>query len=361
MSRTPLAALALAVSLAAPAAASASVTAAAPDAASLLPAVQAFRTPLGIELPNNGLSFPSGRREVNWDGVPDQFASPHELPADFFSINSPRGIRLGGAPSLRVSSTLASGVPVRFGDLSPNAASHFLPFSSQRLFASPGSTTVEATFEVPGTRTPAATGAFGAVFTDVDRANTSAIEAFDATGALIERLAAPTRPGGLSFAAVTAPAGRPIASVRITQGTRALAAGVVESLPEHDIVALDDFIYAEPQALPPAPRPAPVPSPAPAPAGSPAPLPATAPAADATAPRLTRVVVRRGRLRFRLSEPARITVRIAGRRTLVRRAAAGANAVRLPRLAHRARLRLAARDAAGNRSATVRRTARPTR
>ena len=99
--------LAAVIAVAAPAGASASVTASGPDAEAIKPALDGFRTPLGTVLPNNGLSFPTGRREINWDGVPDVLASPNAFPGDFFSVNNPRGIRLGGAPSLRVSSAEA--------------------------------------------------------------------------------------------------------------------------------------------------------------------------------------------------------------------------------------------------------------
>jgi hypothetical protein len=53
-------------------------------------AVDAFRNFLG---PNNGVggTFPTGRREINWDGVPDAFSAPNLLPANFFNSNSPRG------------------------------------------------------------------------------------------------------------------------------------------------------------------------------------------------------------------------------------------------------------------------------
>ncbi len=32
------------------------------------------------------------RREINWDGVPDSLSDPNLLPANFFNVNSPRGV-----------------------------------------------------------------------------------------------------------------------------------------------------------------------------------------------------------------------------------------------------------------------------
>src|SRR3954452_16404465 len=54
--------------------------------------VDAYRTDLGTLNPNVPGSFGSGRREINWDGVPDALAAPNLLPANFFNINSPRGV-----------------------------------------------------------------------------------------------------------------------------------------------------------------------------------------------------------------------------------------------------------------------------
>src|SRR6266478_8246632 len=53
--------------------------------------VDAFRTDLGTLNPNVAGSFGTGRREINWDGVPDGFSAPNLLPNNFFNVNSPRG------------------------------------------------------------------------------------------------------------------------------------------------------------------------------------------------------------------------------------------------------------------------------
>ena len=54
--------------------------------------VNTFRAFLGVLNPNVPGSFPDGRREINWDGVPDAFSAPNNLPANFFNANSPRGV-----------------------------------------------------------------------------------------------------------------------------------------------------------------------------------------------------------------------------------------------------------------------------
>src|SRR5262249_57502147 len=54
--------------------------------------VDAYRADLGTLNPNVPGSFGSGRREINWDAVPDAFAAPNNLPANFFDVNSPRGV-----------------------------------------------------------------------------------------------------------------------------------------------------------------------------------------------------------------------------------------------------------------------------
>ena len=53
--------------------------------------VDAYRASLGALNPNTAGSVGSGRREINWDGVPNAFSAPNNLPANFFNVNSPRG------------------------------------------------------------------------------------------------------------------------------------------------------------------------------------------------------------------------------------------------------------------------------
>src|SRR5215510_7611131 len=59
--------------------------------AAILATVDSYRAALGTLNPNVAGSFGTGRREINWDGVPDGFSAPNNLPANFFNANSPRG------------------------------------------------------------------------------------------------------------------------------------------------------------------------------------------------------------------------------------------------------------------------------
>src|SRR4029078_10744901 len=58
-------------------------SASAADAAGLQATVDAFRSDLGTLNPNVAGSAGSGRREINWDGVPDASAAPNGLASNF--------------------------------------------------------------------------------------------------------------------------------------------------------------------------------------------------------------------------------------------------------------------------------------
>ncbi len=99
-------------------------------------------------------------------------------------------------------------------------------------------------FFLAGTSVPAAVSGFGAVFTDVEIANSTSIQLFDVTGASLGTFFAPVSgPSGLSFLGIDNGGASTIASVRITSGNAAL--GTPQS--GNDLVVMDDFIYGEPQ------------------------------------------------------------------------------------------------------------------
>ncbi|MCI0600177.1 MAG: hypothetical protein L0Y60_11785 [Beijerinckiaceae bacterium] len=231
--------------------------------------VESFRNFLGA---NNGIggTFQGGRREINWDGVPDAVAAPNNMPANFFNANSPRGAVFFTPGSGFQISANAGVAPIEFDNLHPNLSRIFSVFSPQRLFTGLNSTVVETLFFVPGTHRPATTKGFGAVFTDVDRGESTKIEYFDVNGALLATVAAPPAKGNetLSFIGAGFNAGEQVYLVRITSGNVELgdkrengfselgnsqAGGNPEFANSHaggpDLVVMDDFIYGEPKAL----------------------------------------------------------------------------------------------------------------
>lgn len=214
------------------------------SAAAVQGMVDAFRADLGALNPNTAGSAGGGRREINWDGVPDAHSAPNPLPANFFNANSPRGVEFATPGSgFQVSANAAAGT-IEFGNINPLYPSLFAPFSMQRLFTALDSNVVDVRFLVPGSATAALTNAFGAVFTDVDLADTTAIQYFDAAGDSLGTFFAPAAVGDqtLSFVGVRFTEGAVISRVRITSGNQALSAAA----PTGDVVVMDDFIYGEP-------------------------------------------------------------------------------------------------------------------
>lgn len=220
----------------------------APSSLDLLPSLTQYRADLGANNPNVIGSFGTGRREINWDGVPDALSAPNNLPANFFNVNSPRGV-IFSTPGTGFQVSANAGIaPVRFGNINPTYSTIFQTFSPQRLFTALGSNITDVSFFIPGSNTPALTRGFGAVFTDVDLPNITSIQYFDRNNNSLGIFYVPNIPNALtsaSFLGVSFPT--PIISrVRITSGNAAL--GLNDVFPAIDVVVMDDFIYGEPVA-----------------------------------------------------------------------------------------------------------------
>ncbi|MGZ4966446.1 MAG: PEP-CTERM sorting domain-containing protein [Chthoniobacterales bacterium] len=200
-------------------------------------------------------SFGSGRREINWDGVPSAFAAPNLLAANFFNVNSPRGVVFStpgtGFAVSGATTDAGAGQPAaaNFGNIDPSYTATFAPFSAQRLFTAIGSNVVDVTFFVAGSATPALTTGFGAVFSDVDLANTTTIQLFDASNVSLGTFFVPNVAGAsqtFSFLGIQFPSAV-VSRVRITSGNIAPAAGATDQNgAARDVVVMDDFIYGEP-------------------------------------------------------------------------------------------------------------------
>src|SRR6478752_5195845 len=144
--------------------------------------ISAFAAAIGA-VDNKGapnLHDATGRRGVNWDGVPAQFNNNDAFPATFFNLTATRGLEYLTAPGtgLRVSDN-------NFADINPTYATELVPFSSPRMFAPIGTNRAEFRFRIPGTDTAAVVQSFGAVVVDVDRPNITRLVAYDKDGRLI--------------------------------------------------------------------------------------------------------------------------------------------------------------------------------
>ena len=236
-----------------------------PDVAAITPTVNQFGTDLGT-LNGTGPPAPSGRRQIVWDGVPAERQSPAFMPENQFRnvgalFSTPGlGFQVSGDDD-------ADGVPpapdadpdqVEYTNLNANYATAFAPFSPERLFAPIGSNVTETRFVVPGTNTPAETNGLGVVFNDVDQQGPTKIEYLEADGDSLGTFTVPATAGDetFSFLGVRYDAGERVALARITTGGAPLAGpaptgnDVTQGGPA-DIVVMDNFIYGEPQAIPP--------------------------------------------------------------------------------------------------------------
>lgn len=220
-------------------------------AANIQTSVDAFRSAVGALNPNDGNSFLSGRREINWDGVPDGSSDPNLFPGNFFNATTPAG-RVRGL-SL---TTPGTGFLVSADSSNPTATApnfgfpvDFDVFSAERLFTPIGSTITDVTFFQAGTPNAATVTAFGAVFTDVEVENSTLISAYDDEGDLLfTRSVLVSGNHGLSFLGFQANAGEQIFRVRIDSGDNALLGNGLISTSD-DAVVMDDFIYSEPLAV----------------------------------------------------------------------------------------------------------------
>jgi hypothetical protein len=237
---------AMVMSVAGTAAAQVVREATAADAAGIQAAVTAFRADLGD--PNNGAtagSQPGGRREINWDGGGGAAANVTLDPSPMTRFGN-----RGSVFTTPGSGFETSGQPMpEFGEINATYPDLFIPFSSPRLFTALNSGVMDVWFFVPGnTNVPAAVTGFGAVFTDVDREDSTKMEFYAPDGRLLYERFVPAWPGNasLSFLGVSFNRGELVGRVRIVSGNAALGPDEAGSL---DLVAMDDFLFGEPVAV----------------------------------------------------------------------------------------------------------------
>jgi hypothetical protein len=226
-----------------------SVLKASGDSLGIVGTINQFRSVLGDSL-NTTPGKTSGRREVNWDGVPASFTNNNSFPLDFFNLTDPAGAN-GRKRGLVY---LNTGSPLRldssnFAEIDAAHANEFIPFSRKKTIIAANSNVSEIVFKVAGTATDAFVKGFGIIFSDVDDANSSSLEFFNGSTSLgVFKVPAKTAAGSFSFLGVFFP-NEKVTRIKITAGNSAFAAGVkdVSDNGSKDLVVYDDFFYDEPK------------------------------------------------------------------------------------------------------------------
>lgn len=211
--------------------------------------LNAFRQLLGEPL-NTTPGNNTGRREVNWDGIPAELVN-QDLPLDFFNptaAGAPAGRQRGLAYStsggqFRVSNN-------SFAGLNSSAAAQFSAFSGDKVFANVSANLWQVSFQVPGQSIKAGVKGFGAVFSDVDKEGSTSLEFFNGSRSLGKFNVPPrNNESSFSFLGVYFKEGESITNVQVSHNGH-LTDGQpdVSDNGTSDHVVLDDFIYGEPIA-----------------------------------------------------------------------------------------------------------------
>lgn len=203
-----------------------------------------FRHLLGDQL-NTTPGLLTGRREVHWDGIPEQMLNK-KLPVDFFNpvgeqaaVANQRGLIYSTAGNFQVSKT-------NFAEINPAATNQFSSFSGDKSFANISSSLWDVEFQVAGKTEAAFVRGFGIVFSDVDLPNSTSMEFFNEERSLGKFLVPAKQGGNFSFLGVY------FKNEEVTRITVAhdshLDAGqkdISDNGPA-DLVTMDNFLWNEP-------------------------------------------------------------------------------------------------------------------
>jgi hypothetical protein len=208
--------------------------------------VNNFRHLLGDKL-NTTPGAIGGRREINWDGVPDSLIGK-PLPDNFLNNTAP------GAPASQQRGLVYDSEGVfqvsknNFSEVNANAANQFAPFSGNNVFTNTSANLWDVGFEIPGQEQPATVSGFGIVFTDVDLENNTSVEFFSGNKS-VGKFFAPKHDAVSkhSFLGVYFKKLR-ITGVKVQHGNGLLVSGEkdITNGGGKDLVILDDFLYDEP-------------------------------------------------------------------------------------------------------------------
>lgn len=208
--------------------------------------VDEFRKLLGEKL-NTAPGAIGGRREINWDAVPEEFLGK-PLPLNFLNNTDPgaplsqqRGLEYDSEGSFQVSQS-------NFSEVNPEASGEFSAFSGAKTFTNTSSNLWGIGFQVPGEDIDASVRGFGIVFSDVDVADNTSLEFFN-EGRSLGKFFVPVQSAGskFSFLGVYFRNER-ITRVKVQHGNGLLKDGGkdISNGGAADLVILDDFLYDEP-------------------------------------------------------------------------------------------------------------------
>lgn len=211
--------------------------------------INSFKNLLGNPL-NTTPGQASGRREINWDGVPVQFQS-QSIPKDFFNPTD-----AGATPSLQRGFVYEPGTgdfrvsSNGFGNIESTLSTQLTSFSGDKVFANINENEWNALFRAAGTTQAASIKGFGAVFVDVDIPQSSYLEFFHDDKSL-GKFFVPVHDATSNFSFLGVHFNEQVVtSVRIGHGNGKLVTAEkdISNGGTHDIVVLDDFLYDEPKA-----------------------------------------------------------------------------------------------------------------
>ena len=206
--------------------------------------INSFRHMLGDQL-NTTTGVAGGRREINWDAVPDSMVGK-ALPGNFFNPTEPgapvarqKGLAYSGGGEFRVSNA-------NFTEVNNQAAGQFAAFSGNKTFANINRNLWETGFEVAGESKAASVKGFGAVFSDVDLPNSTSLEFFDGQTSLGKFFVPPHDvTSNFSFLGVYFRNNTRVTRIRISHdGILTDGQKDISDNGAHDLIVLDDFLYS---------------------------------------------------------------------------------------------------------------------
>jgi hypothetical protein len=214
--------------------------------------VNEFRQLLGNPL-NTTPGAVGGRREINWDGVPDSLMNK-PLPFRFFN---PEGTDPALAPRQRGLTYAPTPAPGgggtfmvsnnNFSPINDKAAGEFAAFSGNKTFSNTTSLVWEIDPEPPGIAAPGTVKGFGIVFSDVDKDSSTFLEFFNETKSL-GKFFVPKHDNTTSFSFLGVYFKKEkVTSIRVGhEGFLSANEQDISQGGTKDLVVLDDFLYDEP-------------------------------------------------------------------------------------------------------------------